>query len=117
MKKMTSGELRSMWLNFFKSKGHAVIPSASVIPENDPTVLFTTAGMHPLVPYLLGSKHPAGTRRRAEVHPYRRYRRGGRCVPPDVLRDAGQLVAGRLFQEGNDRLELGVPDQPGVPRP
>ena len=62
MKKMTSCELRSMWLNFFKSKGHAVIPSASVIPENDPTVLFTTAGMHPLVPYLLGSKHPAGTR-------------------------------------------------------
>ncbi len=62
MKKMTSGELRSMWLNFFKSKGHAVIPSASVIPENDPTGLFTTAGMHPLVPYLLGSKHPAGTR-------------------------------------------------------
>ena len=62
MKKMTSGELRSMWLNFFKSKGHAVIPSASVIPENDPTVLFTTASMHPLVPYLLGSKHPAGTR-------------------------------------------------------
>ena len=62
MKKMTSGELRSMWLIFFKSKGHAVIPSASVIPENDPTVLFTTAGMHPLVPYLLGSKHPAGTR-------------------------------------------------------
>ncbi len=62
MKPQTSGELRSMWLNFFKSKGHAVIPSASVIPENDPTVLFTTAGMHPLVPYLLGSKHPAGTR-------------------------------------------------------
>ena len=62
MKPKTSGELRTMWLNFFKSKGHAVIPSASVIPENDPTVLFTTAGMHPLVPYLLGSKHPAGTR-------------------------------------------------------
>jgi alanyl-tRNA synthetase len=62
MKPQTSGELRTMWLNFFKSKGHAVIPSASVIPENDPTVLFTTAGMHPLVPYLLGSKHPAGTR-------------------------------------------------------
>ena len=62
MKPKTSGELRSMWLNFFKSKGHAVIPSASVIPENDPTVLFTTAGMHPLVPYLMGSQHPAGTR-------------------------------------------------------
>ena len=62
MKPKTSGELRAMWLNFFKSKGHAVIPSASVIPENAPTVLFTTAGMHPLVPYLMGSKHPAGTR-------------------------------------------------------
>lgn len=62
MKQMTSKELRSMWLKFFESKGHAIIPSASVIPENDPTVLFTTAGMHPLVPYLLGSKHPAGTR-------------------------------------------------------
>ncbi len=51
-----------MYLEFFKSKGHAVIPSASLIPENDPTVLFTTAGMHPLVPYLLGAKHPEGTR-------------------------------------------------------
>lgn len=58
----TSNELRAMWLRFFEQKGHAVIPSASVIPENDPTVLFTTAGMHPLVPYLLGSKHPAGNR-------------------------------------------------------
>ncbi len=59
---ITSSELRSKYLQFFKSKGHAVIPSASLIPENDPTVLFTTAGMHPLVPYLLGEKHPAGTR-------------------------------------------------------
>jgi len=56
-----SSELRSLFLKFFESKGHAVIPSASVIPENDPTVLFTTAGMHPLVPYLLGAKHPMGT--------------------------------------------------------
>ncbi len=62
MKCLTSDELRQMYLDFFKSKGHAVIRSASVIPENDPTVLFTTAGMHPLVPYLLGQKHPAGTR-------------------------------------------------------
>jgi len=51
-----------MYLDFFKSKGHAAIPSASLIPENDPTVLFTTAGMHPLVPYLLGAKHPDGKR-------------------------------------------------------
>ncbi len=62
MKKLTSESLRNLYLEFFKSKGHAVIASASLIPENDPTVLFTTAGMHPLVPYLLGEKHPAGTR-------------------------------------------------------
>ncbi len=62
MKTLTSSELRSLYLKFFESKGHAIIPSASLIPENDPTVLFTTAGMHPLVPYLLGEKHPAGTR-------------------------------------------------------
>src|SRR4026208_54792 len=59
---MTTDELRSRFLEFFSEKEHAVIPSASVIPENDPTVLFTTAGMHPLVPYLLGERHPAGTR-------------------------------------------------------
>lgn len=62
MKKLTSEKLRELYLGFFKDKGHAVIPSASLIPENDPSVLFTTAGMHPLVPYLLGEKHPAGTR-------------------------------------------------------
>ncbi|PKM41554.1 MAG: alanine--tRNA ligase [Firmicutes bacterium HGW-Firmicutes-9] len=59
---MTSKELRQLYLDFFVSKGHAIIPSASLIPENDPTVLFTTAGMHPLVPYLMGAKHPEGTR-------------------------------------------------------
>ena len=58
----TAAELRSLYLKFFESKGHAIIPSASVIPENDPTVLFTTAGMHPLVPYLMGEKHPMGVR-------------------------------------------------------
>ena len=62
MKQLTSNSLREMYLNFFKEKGHAIIPSASLIPENDPSVLFTTAGMHPLVPYLLGEKHPSGTR-------------------------------------------------------
>ena len=59
---MTSDEIRQKYLEFFSKKGHKVIPSASLIPENDPTVLFTTAGMHPLVPYLLGQKHPEGTR-------------------------------------------------------
>ena len=62
MKQLSSNELRALFLKFFQEKGHSVIPSASVIPENDPTVLFTTAGMHPLVPYLLGQKHPQGTR-------------------------------------------------------
>ena len=59
---MTSKELRQKYLDFFRSKGHSIISSASLIPENDPTVLFTTAGMHPLVPYLLGAPHPAGRR-------------------------------------------------------
>lgn len=60
--KITSQYLREKYLGFFKERGHAVIKSASLIPENDPSVLFTTAGMHPLIPYLLGAKHPNGTR-------------------------------------------------------
>lgn len=60
--KLTANNLRDLFLNFFKSKNHVIIPSASLIPENDPTVLFTTAGMHPLVPYLMGESHPAGKR-------------------------------------------------------
>ena len=62
MKKFTSQLLRSLWLKFYQSKGHQIIKSASVVPENDPSSLFTTAGMQPLVPYLLGEKHPMGTR-------------------------------------------------------
>ncbi len=60
--KLTGDELRKKWMNFFEKRGHKPISSASLIPENDPTVLFTTAGMHPLVPYLLGQPHPAGKR-------------------------------------------------------
>ena len=59
---MTANELRSKYIEFFKSKNHVEISGQSLIPENDPSVLFTTAGMHPLVPYLLGEKHPSGTR-------------------------------------------------------
>ena len=59
---MTAKELREKYLNFFKSKGHAVLPSASLIPENDPTSLFIGSGMQPLIPYLLGEKHPRGQR-------------------------------------------------------
>ena len=62
MKALKAAELRKLFLDFFKSKSHSIIPSASLIPENDPTVLFTAAGMHPLVPYLLGQPHPLGKR-------------------------------------------------------
>lgn len=62
MKELTTVQLREQYLNFFVNKDHTLIRSASLIPDNDPTVLFTTAGMHPLVPYLLGAKHPGGTR-------------------------------------------------------
>lgn len=59
---MKANELRKKYVEFFKSKNHNEIGNASLVPENDPTVLFTTAGMHPLVPYLLGEKHPSGKR-------------------------------------------------------
>jgi len=62
MRAMKAAELRKLYLDFFRSRSHAVIPSASLIPENDPTVLFTAAGMHPLVPYLLGQPHALGKR-------------------------------------------------------
>lgn len=62
MKKLDTKQLRKAYLDFFAERGHAVIASASLIPDNDPTVLFTTAGMHPLVPYLSGQDHPAGKR-------------------------------------------------------
>jgi alanyl-tRNA synthetase len=59
---MTSSEIRQRFISFFEKRRHAVLPSASLVPENDPSVLFNTAGMQPLVPYLLGEKHPLGTR-------------------------------------------------------
>ncbi len=59
---LTAYELRNLYLDFFQAKGHRLIPGSSLIPQNDPTVLFTTAGMHPLVPFLLGEPHPAGKR-------------------------------------------------------
>lgn len=59
---MTSHELRQKYLDFFRARGHVIVPSASLIPENDPTTLFTSSGMQPLIPYLLGEKHPQGAR-------------------------------------------------------
>lgn len=62
MNYMTSSEIRERFLKFFARRGHAILPSASLVPENDPSVLFNTAGMQPLVPYLMGQKHPLGTK-------------------------------------------------------
>lgn len=59
---MTSSELRSRYLNFFKERGHAIVPSVSLIPNNDPTTLFTGSGMQPMIPFLLGERHPQGQR-------------------------------------------------------
>ena len=84
----TYHELRDLWINFFKSKGHVEIPSASVFPENDPTVLFTTAGMHPLVPYLMGQKHPAGTRL-TDVQ---------KCIRTNDIADVGDYCHLTFFQ-------------------
>ncbi len=85
---MTSKELRQKYLDFFKSKNHAIIPSASLIPENDPSVLFTTAGMHPLVPYLLGEKHPGG-KRLANVQ---------KCVRTDDIDEVGNGFHHTFFE-------------------
>jgi len=59
---MSISEIRAKYLEFFEKRGHVIIPSAPIIPENDPTTLFTGSGMQPLIPYLLGKKHPVGDR-------------------------------------------------------
>src|SRR3989344_1596880 len=59
---MTAQEIRQAYLDFFKERGHMVIPRARIVPENDPTTLFTGSGMQPLLPYLLGEKHSSGNR-------------------------------------------------------
>ncbi len=82
---MKAQELREAYVKFFKDRGHAFIRSASLVPENDPTVLFTTAGMHPLVPYLLGQKHPEGKR----LVDYQKCIRTGDI---DEVGDAGHLT-------------------------
>ena len=92
----SANQLRSLFLKFFESKGHKVIPSASVIPENDPTVLFTTAGMHPLVPYLMGEKHPMGTRL-TDVQ---------KCIRTGDIDDVGDPSHLTFFLTGKDWLGL-----------
>ena len=88
MKYRTTDEVRKMFLDFFKEKGHAIIPSASLIPENDPTVLFTTAGMHPLVPYLMGETHPMGTRLADSQ----------KCLRTGDINEVGDATHGTFFE-------------------
>ena len=85
---MTANELRQKYLQFFESKGHKIIPSASLIPENDPSVLFTTAGMHPLVPFLLGEPHPSG-KKLVDVQ---------KCVRTNDIDEVGDLCHNTFFE-------------------
>lgn len=81
-------DIINKFLEFFESKDHKTIPSSSLIPENDPTVLFTTAGMHPLVPYLMGQKHPLG-KRIANVQ---------KCIRTQDIEEVGDLVHHTFFE-------------------
>jgi len=85
---MLAKEIREKYLEFFKNKQHKIIQSASLIPENDPSVLFTTAGMHPLVPYLMGEKHPAG-RRLVDVQ---------KCVRTGDIEEVGDTTHHTFFE-------------------
>ena len=85
---MTGDELRQSFINFFAERGHAMIPSAPLVPENDPTVLFISAGMHPLVPYLLGESHPNG-RRLVSVQ---------KCLRTDDIEEVGDISHNTFFE-------------------
>jgi alanyl-tRNA synthetase len=85
---MAGDEIRQSFLNFFAERGHTIIPSAPLVPENDPTVLFVTAGMHPLVPYLLGESHPRG-RRLANVQ---------KCLRTDDIEEVGDISHNTFFE-------------------
>ena len=85
---MQAKEIREKYLQFFVKKGHKIIPSSPLIPENDPTVLFTTAGMHPLVPYLLGEKHPLG----------KRLCNSQKCIRTGDIDDVGDNTHGTFFE-------------------
>lgn len=85
---MTSLEIRKRFLAFFEKRGHAVIPSASLVPENDPTVLFNTAGMQPLVPFLMGNRHPRGDKL-ADIQ---------KCVRTTDINDVGDRTHATFFE-------------------
>ena len=88
MKQFSTDDIRQAFLNFFAEKDHTIIPGATLIPENDPTVLFTTAGMHPLVPYLLGEPHPGG-KKLADCQ---------RCVRTQDIDEVGDISHLTMFE-------------------
>jgi alanyl-tRNA synthetase len=109
---MQANELREQFLQFFEARGHKRIRSAPLLPENDPTVLFTTAGMHPLVPFLLGEPHPLG-RRLVDVQ---------KCLRTDDIDEIGDTshltffemlgnwALGDYFKKRIARVELRISD-------
>lgn len=88
MRSMQSAEIRKRFLEFFRKRDHAIIPSASLVPENDPSVLFNTAGMQPLVPYLMGEEHPQG-KRIADVQ---------KCVRTQDIEEVGDKTHDTFFE-------------------
>lgn len=86
---MTGTEIRQRFLDFFKKRGHTIIPSASLIPENDPSVLFNTAGMQPLVPYLMGQSHPSGSKRLVDAQ---------KCVRTNDIDEVGDNTHLTFFE-------------------
>ena len=89
MKKISYSDLRAMWLGFLSEKEHEVIPSASVVPENDASTLFTTAGMQPLIPYLIGNPHPTGRKRLANIQ---------KCIRTNDIDEVGDISHLTFFE-------------------
>ena len=106
-----SKKLKSMYLEFFKKKNHSIIPSAPLVPEHDKSALFTTAGMHPLIPYLVGQAHPLGKRL---VNVQKCLRTGDILEIGDdfhltFFEMLGNWSLGRLFQKRFYQMEFRVP--------
>jgi len=120
---MTGAQLRSAFLDYFAKNGHKILPSASLVPGNDPSLLFTNAGMVQFKEYFLGQATADWKRadHGAAVPPGQRQaqrprERGLHGAAPHALRDAGELLLRRLFQEGGDLLRVGLPHARSRPR-